>query len=38
MAARMAAINAAALASAREQDEASTGLSAEETAEREAEE
>ena len=38
MAARMAAINAAALASAREQDESAQGLSAEETAAREAEE
>ena len=38
MAARMTAINAAALASARQQDEAAQGLSAEETAEREAEE
>ena len=38
MAARMAAINAAALASARQQDEASQGLSAEETAAREQEE
>jgi len=38
MAARMAAINAAALASAREQDEAAQGLSPEEIAEREAEE
>lgn len=38
MAARMTAINAAALASAREQDEASQGLSAEETAARELEE
>jgi len=38
MAARMAAINAAALASARKQDEASQGLSPEETAARELEE
>ncbi len=38
MAARMAAINAAALASARKQDEAAQGLSAEEIAAREAEE
>ena len=38
MAAKMAAINAAALASAREQDEAAQGLSAEEVAAREVEE